>query len=363
MDKNMNDSDLINQISAQLLGGGQGVAPSAPAPVPQDVPQEAPMPQEPPKADPNPTPTEKATKKADPVEGNEQEPFAIYDIKMGDGNVQQFSSQQIANTMNRYAQLNSRVLENKDVLDFATRITEQAKKNGYTPKAGEVASFLQEAVKAYTKNPTMGNVEQKQQLPADSQPSKPAQPPADDELANWERDNGLKLPPGFREQNHFMQQIAQQMQQMQQMLMQMQQGGAQSATTAQQQGQQALQQAQQIQGNTQQMQVKMNLKQAANAQGVPDDRAKDFMLFAMQRGYTPADFLDPQVAETLMADFKANMDAPEIQRLREVMQRRQAYTGNPTGTPSQTGAGVPPQMSPDQQYMEDFIQKVMANKM
>lgn len=278
---------------------------------------------------------------------------------MKDGNVQHFTQAQIANTMERYASLNSRMLDNKDVLDFASRITEQAKKNGYTPKAGEVASFLQEAVKAYTKNPTMGNVEKKQQTPADGQEGEPAQPSADDALANWERDNGLKLPPGFREQNQAMQKMAQQLQQMQQMLLQMQNGGAQSA----QQGQQALQQAQQTQANTQQMQVKMNLKEAANTNGVPDDRANDFMLFAMQRGYTPADFLDPQVANTLMADFKANMDAPEIARLRGVMERRQAYTGNPTGTPSNAGAGIPPQVSPDQQFMNDYIKKVMASRM
>lgn len=353
------DQDIINQLSNQLLGGG---AAGQQAPVhtpPQDATLQPEVPTEPPKADPNPTAIEQATKQGEPKDGEGESPIDIYDIKMKDGNVQQFTQAQIANTMERYASLNSRMLDNKDVLDFASRITEQAKKNGYTPKAGEVASFLQEAVKAYTKNPTMGNVDQRKQNPADGQEGQPAQPPADDALANWERDNGLKLPPGFREQNQAMQKMAQQLQQMQQMLVQMQNGGAQSA----QQGQQALQQAQKTQANTQQMQVKMNLKEAANTNGVPVDRANDFMLFAMQRGYTPADFLDPQVANTLMADFKANMDAPEIARLRGVMERRQAYTGNPTGTPSNAGAGIPPQVSPDQQFMNDYIKKVMASRM
>lgn len=352
------DQDIINQLSNQLLGGAAGQQAPAPTP-PQDATPQPEVPTEPPKADPNPTAIEQATKQGEPKDGEGESPIDIYDIKMKDGNVQQFTQAQIANTMERYATLNSRMLDNKDVLDFASRITEQAKKNGYTPKAGEVASFLQEAVKAYTKNPTMGNVDKKQQTPADGQEGQPAQPPADDDLANWERDNGLKLPPGFREQNKAMQQMAMQLQQMQQMLIRMQNGGAQSA----QQGQQALQQAQKTQANTQQMQVKMNLKEAANTNGVPDDRANDFMLFAMQRGYTPADFLDPQVANTLMADFKANMDAPEIARLRGVMERRQAYTGNPTGTPSNAGAGIPPQVSPDQQFMNDYIKKVMASRM
>ena len=297
------DQDIINQISNQLLGGAAGQQAPVSTP-PQDATPQPEVPTEPPKADPSPTAIEKATKQGEPKDGESESPIDIYDIRMKDGNVQQFTQAQIANTMERYASLNSRMLDNKDVLDFASRITEQAKKNGYTPKAGEVASFLQEAVKAYTKNPTMGNVEKKQQTPADGQEGEPAQPSADDALANWERDNGLKLPPGFREQNQAIQKMAQQLQQMQQMLVQMQNGGAQSA----QQGQQALQQAQQTQANTQQMQVKMNLKEAANTNGVPDERANDFMLFAMQRGYTPADFLDPQVANTLMADFKANME-------------------------------------------------------
>lgn len=368
---NQTDADLINQISAQFFGGQEAPAPapaqdaSAPAPAPADVPvdQGMPQPSTPPQASQAPTPIEKATKQGEPKDGNGEESFDIFDVKMGNGQVQQFSSQQIANTMNRYAQLNSRMLENKDVLEFASRITAQAKKNGYEPKPGEVASFLQEAVKAYTKNPVMGNTEQKTQAPADSNVGKPAQPPADDDLSNWERDNGLKLPPGFREQNKAMQQMAQQLQQMQQMLIAMQQGGAQSYQAGAQQGQQALQQAQQIQGNTQQMQVKMNLKEAANANGIPENKGQDFMFFAMQRGYTPADFLDPQVANTLMADFKANMDAPEIARLRGIMERRQSYTGNPTGTPSQAGAGVPPQLTPDQQYMQEFINKAMARRM
>lgn len=352
------DQDIINQLSNQFLSGAAGQ--QAPTPTPQqDVTPQPEAPAEPPKTNPNPTPIEQATKQGEPQSGEGEPPIDIYDIKMKDGNVQQFTQAQIANTMERYASLNSRMLDNKDVLEFASRITEQAKKNGYTPKAGEVASFLQEAVKAYTKNPTMGNVDKKQQTPADGQEGQPAQPSADDALANWERDNGLKLPPGFREQNQVMQKMSQQIQQMQQMIMQMQNGGAQSA----QQGQQALQQAQQTQANTQQMQVKMNLKEAANTNGVPDERANDFMLFAMQRGYTPADFLDPQVANTLMADFKANMDAPEIARLRGVMERRQAYTGNPTGTPSNAGAGIPPQTNPDQQFMNDYIKKVMASRM
>lgn len=352
------DQDIINALSNQLLGGAAGQQAPVTTPPQEPTPQTQ-APTEPPKADPSPTAIEKATKQGEPKDGEGESPIDIYDIKMKDGNVQHFTQAQIANTMERYASLNSRMLDNKDVLDFASRITEQAKKNGYTPKAGEVASFLQEAVKAYTKNPTMGNVDKKQQVPADGQEGQPAQPSADDDLANWERDNGLKLPPGFREQNKVMQQMATQIQQMQQMLMRMQNGGAQSA----QQGQQALQQAQQTQANTQQMQVKMNLKEAANTNGVPDERANDFMLFAMQRGYTPADFLDPQVANTLMADFRANMDAPEIARLRGVMERRQAYTGNPTGTPSSTGAGIPPQASPDQQFMNDYIKKVMASRM
>lgn len=99
------DQDIINQLSNQLLGGAAGQQAPVPTPPQEAVPQPE-VPTEPPKADPNPTAIEQATKQGEPKDGEGESPIDIYDIKMKDGNVQQFTQAQIANTMERYASLN-----------------------------------------------------------------------------------------------------------------------------------------------------------------------------------------------------------------------------------------------------------------
>jgi hypothetical protein len=56
------------------------------------------------------------------------------------------------------------------------------------------------------------------------------------------------------------------------------------------------------------------------------------------------DFVDPQLTIKVMTDFKNNMDSPEMERMRAIAQRRQAYTGSMGSTPSagsnaEAGAG------------------------
>jgi hypothetical protein len=47
------------------------------------------------------------------------------------------------------------------------------------------------------------------------------------------------------------------------------------------------------------------------------------------------------MASTVVNDYKANKDAPEIQRLRAIAQKRAAFTGNVEGAPGAGAAGAP----------------------
>jgi hypothetical protein len=87
--------------------------------------------------------------------------------------------------------------------------------------------------------------------------------------------------------------------------------------------------------------ISNNLNSAFQKAGVPvDDSVRaDFRTFAAQRGYDFPDFMSPELTQTVVADFKANKDAPEMQRLLDVARRRQAFTGSVEGAPGAGGAG------------------------
>ena len=55
--------------------------------------------------------------------------------------------------------------------------------------------------------------------------------------------------------------------------------------------------------------------------------AEDFQVFANERGYTQEDFLDPQLRLRVMNDFKNSVHSGEMERLRDISKRRQAFTG------------------------------------
>jgi hypothetical protein len=58
------------------------------------------------------------------------------------------------------------------------------------------------------------------------------------------------------------------------------------------------------------------------------------MIFAAERGYTMEDFVDPNLTIKVMQDFRNSMDSPEMERMRGIAQRRQAFTGSLGATPS-----------------------------
>jgi hypothetical protein len=52
------------------------------------------------------------------------------------------------------------------------------------------------------------------------------------------------------------------------------------------------------------------------------------MVFAAERGFTMEDFVDPQLTMKVVSDFKNNMNGPELERLKAVAAKRQAFTAS-----------------------------------
>jgi hypothetical protein len=60
-----------------------------------------------------------------------------------------------------------------------------------------------------------------------------------------------------------------------------------------------------------------------------------------------------------MSDFKNNMDSPEMERMRQIAQRRQAFTGSLGSTPA---AGAAPEAAPEGDRFDQFASAAMAKR-
>lgn len=127
--------------------------------------------------------------------------------------------------------------------------------------------------------------------------------------------------------------------QMMQAMQQMQQGGVNQNQEALQGAQQMNEQAGQQQSNAIRQTIGNNLSMAQRQMQLPDDAEQDFMQFAFARGYTIEDFIDPQLTMQVAQDFRNNMNSPEMDRLKAMAQRRQAFTGMAEGAPAMAGGG------------------------
>jgi hypothetical protein len=177
---------------------------------------------------------------------------------------------------------------------------------------------------------------------------------SDDDLAKWEEENAVTLPPGFRENAQKMSKLEQQLAQTNQMLMAVLEK-TQGATQAMQQGAQTAQ-TDRVQALRQT--IANNLNMAQQQAQLPDEAEQDFFNFASARGYTIEDFIDPQLTMAVVADFKNNMNSPEMERLRAIAQKRQAYTGSMQSAPGASGA-APAKPNEDQEYLNNLIASSM----
>ena len=336
------DDAMIAQIAAQQLGA----APQAEAP--QGPPPETP-----------PTTNEQAQEALAPeTEGDKQQEEAFIQVDMGDGQKKTMSASQIAGMSSRYKDLNhknaTRIKPMEPALKIIETVMANAKQAGHDVSGDDMAQFLQASIEAYTKNPTMGD----QRDPTPDRPDgNNAMSQIEADMASWENENAIKLPPMYKQSMQLVQQLQGENAQMRQMM----QGLVQQAQGVSADAGQALETANTRANEAYKQQAVNNLNQMQQALGFPDDADNDFFNFAYGRGYTEDDFLDPELTMKIGQDFAANRSQPEMERLRALNERRQAFTGAVNPMPS-GGAAAAVAPNPDQQFMDAVAAQAMQKR-
>jgi len=338
------DDAMIAQISAQQLGAAP--APDGqPAPVPAGPPPEAP-----------PTDMETAQAIAGPeTEGDNLQAEAFIEVDMGDGQRKTMSASQIAGMSNRYKALNhdnaTRYKPMEPALQLIEEVMANATQAGHDVSGDDMRQFLQASIEAYTKNPTLGD----QRDPTPDRPD--GQPDMEKEISRWENDNAVKLPPMYRQGLALINQLQAENGQMKQMM----QGIVSQAQGVNQEAGQALQSASGQADQAYRLQAANNLNQMQAQLKLPDESQDDFFNFAYGRGYTEADFIDPELTYKIGQDFAANQNQPEMARLRALNEKRQAFTGAVNPMPSGGGASVAAPNA-DQQFMDAVTSQAMQKR-
>lgn len=271
----------------------------------------------------------------------------IFDVEFGEGKKRKLTPKQIASTFDRYSKLNSQwqneVAPMSPVLELAKKIMADAQAQGHQITGDQLAGFLSEAARSYSS--IGGN-------PDSQEAGEQGNEMSDDDLSKWEEENAITLPPGFRNSNKQISELKGQINNLTNMLQQViqaQQGVAQAAT-------QTANNAQMDQAAAIKQTISNNLNSAQAFHQLPDEAENDFFEFAASRGYTIEDFVDPHLTNQVVGDFKANMNTPEMERLREIAKRRQAYTGSTNSTASNGGSG--PADNPDAAFFSEMVNHV-----
>lgn len=327
---------MPNDLVAQLAASHMGLPPTEEA-----APQEQAAP--PPPAPDKQTVAEQAIEQGSPKdEADTMDDDAItYEI---DG--RKLSPNQIRSTFERYRDLN---FKNQEYADLH-RVAEIASKLGHGNNPGEVAKAFAAMLKAQQSNPTMGGDSDRDDRRSNALPE-------DDELSRWEEENAAKLPPGYRELQSNLRDFGSGQQQLMEMMRAVIAQSGQTAGAAADTAINAKEQRHQLM----QERIRHNLGSISQQAGLTGDHAQDFMIFAGERGYTLDDFIDPRLVASVMKDFKANMETPEMERLRSIAQRRQAYTGQLAASPT-SGPAAAPAAGGDNSRLASMIDNVMQAK-
>lgn len=291
---------------------------------------------------------------AEPV--SNEELSALYKIKIGDSE-RELTDKQIAGTFERYRDLNFKHSQMKPVIDTVGQLMERTGIDAETMNNEIIA-----ALKAKQHNPQMG---QQSNAPNTTQQGEKGEAPNDllsgDMLAQYEEQNAVQLPPGYRDLVASRDQTSQQLAQMQQMMQQLLAQSQGVANAARQAGQQqSIDRAQLMQ-----QRIGQNIDQAAQRHlGTTDQSASnDFLAFIYERGYTTDDFVDPALADRAMSDFANMRNQPEMERLRQAAQRRQAFSFNGTmGNTAGQGAAEAAAPSDPQTPFEQMADAAMTKR-
>lgn len=259
---------------------------------------------------------------------NDDMDAVAYEIDFGEtaGGKRKLSPQQIKSTFERYSALNQRHATLKPGIELMQALID---KSGQPPEA--VTAFLIDALKGRIDKGT-GTTDgqdpaQGQGAPGGAHPFDPSA------LDAWEKENAVTLPPGYKEGAGTIAALQKQVGELTGMLQQVLGQGAGMVDASRQ----AMQQATGMQTNALRAAIGQNLGMAQQKYQLPDDSQNDFLSFAAERGFTMEDFVDPTLTDKVVGDFAAVRSTPEMERLRGIHQRRQAYTGGIGSAPSAGG--------------------------
>lgn len=350
------DADLINQIASQKLG-------QAPAPAEGAGPVAAQPPAQNPSTSNIDAPTTDAEKimaataaKDGTGDAASEEPMTFVKVKFKDGE-RDMTPDQIASAMGRYGDLNFKHAQLKPVISLVEGLMSAAKQRGIDANPGDVAKFIHSALMASQKNPTMGNTTgEEPQRPRSAQADEDGNL-TDDTLSKWEQDNAVSLPPGYKDLPGKLSQMQQALLQTQKMLQTVLQGNQVVAGQNDQKVQDLHGQLKDERVNAIKQSIGANLQMAQAQFGFPDEAEQDFMNFAMQRGYTLEDFANPDLTMQLASDFKAIQGQPEMERLKAIAAKRQAFTGAGQGAPGAGGAPGAPTGQGADPYFASMVSK------
>lgn len=308
-------------------------------------------------ASPKPTPIEQVGEAISPkTEGDKSAEEAYIKVKMGekDGDSRTLSEKQIKDTYKRYSDLNymhqTEVAPMKPVLDLARRIASEVGKGGQNVNGEDIAQFLTAASQAYMKNPVMGGQR-------DPTPDSPGITLGEIEkdMSRWEEENAISLPPRYKEAAGMIQSVMNENSEIKKLLKNVQTHSRGLAEGTEQQ----VNAAGAAQSGAMKQMAANNLNQAQVQFGLSDDAEQDFYNFAFGRGYTIEDFIDPNLTNQVVGDFKNSQNSPEMERLTAMAKRRQSFTGALGNTPGSSGEASTP--SPDNEFINkvagDFMKK------
>jgi len=343
------DNALLASIADQQLGAAPAPA-GAPAAV---VPP--PAPSAPPKAPTGDTNADKVQTAVSPnteASASAQEPVSYKVIINGEERT--LTPEQIAQTTSRYADLNykhqTEVAPIKPAIDILNKIVAQAKADGIEVSGEDLAALLTRSLMSQANSHETqfgsGSQNDKEALAAAGvertntliEKSQPAGS-MDAQLAQWEAENAVTLPPGFKDMAKKMNGLESQNTEMASMMKQLIGHMQGVATTAEGQ----LKKGSDNQSAAYRQTIANNLNKAQAKFNLPDETSQEFLMFAGERGYGIEDFIDPSLTEKAVQDFAAVRNTPEMERLKAINTKRQAFTGITTagGASNQTQPTAP----------------------
>lgn len=320
--------------AAAMAGAQQALSAGSAAPAPN------------PQAAAAPTAAEQTAAAAAPVtEGTamQQDPVTMFGIPSGaEGAEEQYSPTQLAGMVNRYKNQNFLHARMKPVLEMAERVLQN--QPGLSPE--QLVGQIVNLAKGAQSNPTMG---------AGTGGQAASQSP---DLDAWEQENGVTLPPGYKEMiadsAALRQQVVQQQQAMQQM------GGAAAGMVDASRSA-----AQGMQGQAEQaamQRIAFNMDQAAAKFGMQESDVPAFQEFMAEQGYTQHDFVNPDMAMQAMQNFANKRSEPELARLKSQAERRQAFMRAPGVAAGAEGMGGA-QASPEDTLRTETIDRLSSRAM